>query len=430
MDTIFALASARGKAGVAVVRVSGPDAYTAMGQLSSVAPEPPDRKLVWLRSESGEKLDQALCLSFVGGHSFTGEPVVEFHLHGSVAVLSAVLETLSAIPGLRLAEPGEFTKRALLNDKLDLAQVEGLGDLIEAETEAQRKQAQRVFSGALGQKVEVWRRDLIRAAALIEAVIDFADEEVPEDVTPEVQVLLGATLKDLQTEIIGANAAERIRDGFEVAIVGNPNAGKSTLLNRMAGREAALTSEIAGTTRDVVEVRMDLLGLPVMFLDTAGLRETDDPVEAMGVARARDRAHSSDLRIILTEQGDLPDGIVPEPQDIVVDGKVDQLSGTNEHQVSGVTGQGIDKLIKAVAQRLEVQASGAGLAIRTRHLSAMQGAVEGINAALEKLSGPSGGEDLIAQDIREAVLKLDSVIGRVDVEHVLDEIFASFCLGK
>lgn len=430
MDTIFALASARGKAGVAVVRVSGPDAFAAMAQLSSVIPKPPDRKLVWLRSDSGEKLDLALCLSFAEGHSFTGEPVVEFHLHGSVAVLKAVLEALSAVPGLRLAEPGEFTKRALLNNKLDLAQVEGLGDLIEAETEAQRKQAQRVFSGALGQKVEQWRRDLIRAAALIEAVIDFADEEVPEDVSPEVKALLGKTTESLQIEISGANAAERIRDGFEVAIIGNPNAGKSTLLNRMAGREAALTSEIAGTTRDVVEVRMDLLGLPVTFLDTAGLRETDDPVEAMGVARARDRARSADLRVILTEQGDLPEGIALEPQDIVVDGKSDRFSGNNEYQVSGVTGQGVDRLTQAVAQQLEAQASGAGLAIRTRHLNAMQGAVKGISAALEKLAGPPGSEELIAQDIREAVLKLDSVIGRVDVEHVLDEIFASFCLGK
>ena len=198
----------------------------------------------------------------------------------------------------------------------------------------------------------------------------------------------------------------------------------------MAGREAAITSEIAGTTRDVVEVRMDLFGLPVTFLDTAGLRETDDPVEAIGVARARDRARTADLRVILMEQGNLPYGIELKPQDIVVDGKADRFYGSNEHQVSGVTGQGVDKLIKAVAERLETQASGAGLAIRTRHLTAMQRSIEAINEAIVKLAGPSGAEELIAQDIREAVLKLDSVIGRVDVEHVLDEIFASFCLGK
>ena len=391
-------------------------------------------KRKWTYNPTGRsgrpRIDQALCLSFGEGRSFTGEDVVELHLHGSVAILSAVLRELSSVPGLRLANPGEFTRRALENDRMDLAQVEGLGDLIEAETEAQRKQAQRVFSGDLGKIVEEWRTDLIRAAALIEAVIDFADEEVPEDVRPEVLQLLSRVKSGIGAEITGAHAAERIRDGFEVAIVGVPNAGKSTLLNRLAGREAALTSEIAGTTRDVVEVRMDLRGLPVTFLDTAGLRDTDDPVEAMGVERAKERAAQADLRVLVALEGALPPGIAPEPSDITVAGKSDLFSDQTGIQVSSKTGQGMDELVGAVAGKLEEMASGAGVAIRERHLAAMKAAVAAIEQAEKQTVGPAGTEELIAQDIRESVLRLDSVIGRVDVEHVLDEIFSSFCLGK
>lgn len=430
MDTIFALASARGKAGVSVVRVSGPDAFAAMERLTGVLPNAPDRRLLWVRNSAGEKLDQALCLSFADGASFTGERVVEFHLHGSLAILSAVLAELGAIDGLRLADPGEFTRRALENDRLDLAQVEGLGDLIEAETEAQRKQAQRVFAGALGAKVEVWRKDLIRAAALTEAVIDFADEEVPEDVAPEVRDLLVKVRGSIALEVSGARMAERIRDGFEVAIIGAPNAGKSTLLNRIAGREAALTSEFAGTTRDIVEVRMDLDGLPVTFLDTAGLRETLDPVEAMGVRRAKDRAEAADLRVFLLDSAGAIGSVQAEAEDIVVLGKADLVGVCDGLAVSGKTGEGVDMLLRKVSSILGARAAGAGLAIRQRHFAAMTRAVGGLDAALKLLDRPDGEDEFIAQDIRGAVVDLDSVIGRIDVEDVLDEIFSSFCLGK
>lgn len=426
MDTIFAVATARGRAGVAVIRLSGPEAFAAATELCGTLPE--RRGLRMLRDRGGEALDQALVLRFEDGHSFTGEPVVEFHVHGSVAVTDALLRALAGIRGLRAAEAGEFTRRALENGCLDLAQVEGLADLIDAETEAQRVQALRVLSGALGDKAEAWRRDLIRAAALLEATIDFADEEVPVDVTPEVNDLLDQVLVSLAQERDGVGIAERIRDGFEVAIVGPPNVGKSTLLNALAGREAAITSEVAGTTRDVIEVRMDLGGLPVTVLDTAGLRETEDFVENIGIRRALDRARGADLRVFLMEDGRSGVGLEPMADDIVLRAKAD-LSADGDG-VSGKTGQGLDALVQRIETVLAARAGGAGTAIRARHRTAIIRAVEALETArIEVGEGPDRAE-LAAEDIRTAIRALDSIVGRIDVENILDEIFASFCIGK
>jgi tRNA modification GTPase len=355
--------------------------------------------------------------------------VAELHLHGSPAVVAAVLRELGEVPGLRLAEPGEFTRRALENDRLDLAQVEGLADLIEAETEAQRRQALRVLSGDLGRRAETWRAALIRAAALLEATIDFADEDVPTDVTPEVTALLDATLVDLRREAEGVTVAERIRDGFEVAIVGRPNAGKSTLLNALAGREAAITSEVAGTTRDVIEVRMDLRGLPVTILDTAGLRDTSDTVESIGVARAIERARAADLRVFLLEDDGESLPLAPLPGDITALGKADLRTGP-AFAVSGKTGAGIADLIDRIAETLATRAEGAGLAIRERHRTAIQRAIRALESARGEVQHGSDRTELAAEDLRTAVRALDSLVGRVDVEDILDEIFASFCLGK
>jgi tRNA modification GTPase len=424
MDTVYALASARGKAGVAVLRLSGPDAFAAAMQLCAPLPEPRRaalRRLVW----KGDVLDHALVLTFPQGNSFTGEDVVEFHLHGSFAVVQAVMRVLAGIPGLRLAEAGEFTRRALEHGRLDLTQVEGLADLIDAETEAQRRQAERVLSGAIGQKVEAWRRDLIRAAALIEATIDFADEEVPQDVTPEVHHLLSQVLNGLRQERDGSSAAERIRDGFEVAIVGAPNAGKSTLLNALAGREAALTSEHAGTTRDVIEVRMDIGGLAVTLLDTAGLRSPEDPVERLGIDRALARAARADLRVFLQSEKAIPD-LAPTSDDIVVQGKAD-ISGDG---VSGKTGQGVPELLDAIAKRLRQRSAGAGLLTRERHRQAIERAIGAMESALLEVEKGSERVELAAAELRVAVRALETLVGRLDVEDLLDEIFASFCIGK
>ncbi len=428
MDTIFALATAHGKAGVAVIRLSGPVAHDAAARLTGPLPAARRAGLRVLKDPDGIRLDEALVLVFVDQHSFTGEPVVEFQLHGSTAVVAAVLRVLSDMPDLRQADPGEFTRRALENGRLDLAQVEGLADLIDAETEAQRRQALRVLSGDLGSQTEVWRRDLIRAAALLEATIDFADEDVPVDVSPEVLDLLDRTLASLKDEIAGVKTAERVRSGFEVAIVGAPNVGKSTLLNALAGREAAITSEYAGTTRDVIEVRMDLAGLPVTLLDTAGLRETEDHVEGIGISRARARAALADLRVFLVEGDALPD-LPPEPDDIVLRAKADTLTDKS-NAISGISGEGVANLIDQLTKRLSDRAANIGIATRERHRIAMECATKALNTARALIvTGPEV-TDLAAEELRTAIRSLDMLVGRIDVENLLDEIFSSFCLGK
>ena len=374
-------------------------------------------------------LDEALVLSFAEGASFTGEAVVELHCHGGPAVVGAVFRALSEQPGLRLAEPGEFTRRALENGVLDLAQVEGLADLIDAETEAQRRQAVRLLSGSVGQKVEGWRRDLIRAGALLEATIDFADEDVPVDVSPEVLSLIDRLLTDLGREAAGVTAAERIRDGFEVAIVGAPNAGKSTLLNQLAGREAAITSEIAGTTRDVIEVRMEIAGLPVTFLDTAGLRDTGDPLEQAGIDRALARAEAADLRLFLTDGLEVP-RLGPVGDDIVVLSKADTRPGSDGPAVSGRTGQGVPELMARIGAILQDRVGSAGALVRERHRVAVTAAIAALAESRAEVVRPDSRVELAAEHLRQAVRALDALVGRVDVDDLLGEIFARFCIGK
>ncbi|WP_298858953.1 tRNA uridine-5-carboxymethylaminomethyl(34) synthesis GTPase MnmE [uncultured Sulfitobacter sp.] len=428
MDTIFAQATAMGRAGVAVVRVSGPLAHEICTQMVGSLPKPRATALRMIKDRDGGFIDQALILSFSGPESFTGEDVVELHLHGSIAIMRRVLEELSLFEGVRLAEPGEFTRRALENGRLDLVQVEGLADLIEAETEAQRKQALRVLSGALGSKVDHWRGSLIRAAALLEATIDFADEDVPIDVSDEVNDLLAVVEDELSVEIEGTKAAERIRTGFEVAIVGAPNVGKSTLLNRLAGREAAITSNVAGTTRDVIEVRMDLGGLAVTLLDTAGIRESTDEIETLGVELALRRAADADLRVFLLEEGADPP-FDPAHDDIVLKAKAD-ITGGSYPAVSGKSGLGVDQLLSDVEKILSGMASGVGLATHARHAHAMTTARDCILETQKLLQSGPDIYDIAAAELHIGIHALEVLVGRIDAENLLDEIFASFCLGK
>lgn len=428
-DTIFALSSGRVPSGVAVLRISGPDARQAALLLAGgVPPARVARYGALHHPTSGEVLDRALVLFFPGPRSATGEDVVEFHLHGGRAVVDAVQRTLADLPGFRPAAPGEFTRRAHANGKMDLAEVEGLADLIAAETEAQRRQALAQVAGALSRAVSGWRERLIRALALVEATIDFADEDdVPEDLTGPALHETGLLRAEIAAAMADAARGERVRDGLVIAIAGPPNAGKSTLLNRLAGREAAIVSAIPGTTRDVLEVHLDLAGQAVTLVDTAGLRETDDVVEAEGVRRARARAGSADLVLWLSDEGappppDLPDALVVRTKSDAGEGGVGGLA------ISAHTGAGMDTLLAEIERRAEALGGGEpALVTRARQRAALAASLEHLDAALGQ---GSGAEDLLAEHLRLAARALDAVVGRVDVEDVLDALFRTFCIGK
>ena len=427
MDTIFALASAPGKAGIAIIRISGSAAISVVEKITQSELNGPTPKLRVIYDVDGNFIDQALILTFQAPNSFTGENVAELHLHGSSAVVSSIIDLLNNIKGLRLAEAGEFTRRSLDNGKIDLAQVEGLADLIDAETSAQHKQAAKVFTGALGTKTKEWRQTLIKAAALLVATIDFSDEEVPEEVTSEVETLINKVLTELDKEIVGVQTAERIRAGFEVAIVGAPNLGKSTLLNFLVGREAAITSNISGTTRDIIEVKLDLRGLPVTILDTAGIRETVDEIEEVGISRALERSSLCDLRIVLSEDGKHPPGLVQRETDIVCIAKDDD---GKRGGVSGKTGAGVDDLKHNIWTYFINQTQDVGVATRERHRVSMVDAKHFLKNAVVLLKDGPEYYDVTAEEIRAATHALDSLIGRIGIENVLDEVFSSFCLGK
>ena len=399
---------------------------------------------------SGEAIDDALALWFPGPRSETGEDMAELQLHGGAAVVSAVLGALGAIDGCRLAEPGEFTRRAFDNGRLDLTAVEGLADLIAAETPAQRRLAYRQLKGLIGDQAEAWRRQIIDAQALVEARIDFSDEaDVPED-------LLGPALyaaQQLRSKIASALAdggrGERLRDGLVVAIAGPPNAGKSTLLNRLARREAAIVSPYPGTTRDVIEVHLDLGGYPVTLLDTAGIRQSDDPVEQEGVRRAAARAAAADLVLWVIDGSAAGRAAVERPEAPLVseywlirnkvDLAVDKLwnncesasaSSARTFALSATDGTGVDELVASLSAHARdyFAATETGLITRARHRQALEETVARLDRALAH--GASGNEELIAEDLRSAASILGRLTGRVDVEDILDVIFRDFCIGK
>ncbi len=441
-ETIFARASGAGRAGIAVIRVSGPGTGDALRRLCGRDPPPPRRAtLVCIKDPGGgEALDEGLALWFPGPASYTGEDMAELHVHGGPVVVSAVLEALAACPGLRSAEPGEFTRRAFENGKLDLTAAEGLADLINAETEAQRRQALRQMQGELGRLYESWRQRLLGALAHMEATIDFSDEDLPSGIDQAAR----RTVAGLQSEIAGHlgddRRGERLRDGVHLAIIGPPNAGKSSLLNLLARRDAAIVSHTAGTTRDVIEVYLDLGGYPAMVADTAGLREGLDGVEMEGVRRARQRARDADLRLAVFDRETWPrvDPHTAELVDedtIVLINKVDlgapapplEVNGRPALGISVLTGAGIDAMLAElqaeVAKRCLVSASPA--LTRARHREAL----EECRQALGRFLGAPAPE-LAAEDLRLAARALGRITGRLGVEDMLDVIFRDFCIGK
>lgn len=431
-DTIVALASGRPPAAIAVIRLSGRRAAATVQALCGRLPPRRHASLTTFRDpQSGEALDQGLVLFLPGPGSPTGEDVAEFHVHGGRAVVAAMLDALTALPGVRLAEPGEFTRRAFFAGRMDLAAVEGLADLIAADTDAQRRQALAQASGVLGVRVTAWRRHILEVRALAEASLDFADED---DVAADAleQARAGATaLRDEIAAALSASAGgERLREGFRVVVLGPPNAGKSSLVNALARREVAIVTEEAGTTRDLIEVHLDLGGFPVIVTDTAGLREAAGLVEAEGIRRARARAEDADLVLWLSAADapvDPPDDLPMAPLQVVWT-KADLSAHPAPLAISTHTGAGLAELVDFIAARAVASLAGgeAAVLVRARHREAAAAAV----AALDRATAPAASPELVAEDLRLASDALGRIVGAVGVEDVLGQIFSAFCIGK
>ena len=446
-ETIFALATAPGRAALAVVRISGPGATAVLGELGGSAVRPRVASVrALVHPVSRETLDRALVLSMPGPRSFTGEDVVELHLHGGRAVVEAVLESLGVL-GCRQAEPGEFTRRAFENGRMDLTEAEAVADLVDAESAAQRRQALDQLGGASSQRVTAWRDGLLSALAALEAAIDFPDEDLPEAVAGRARAPLAGLAETLRAAADDLRG-EKVREGYRIALVGGPNAGKSSLLNRLVGREAAIVTEVAGTTRDVIEQALEISGFKAVLADTAGLRETEERIEAEGVRRARAWADSADLRLWVVDAS-AADGPWREAAgavrqgDFLVLNKADLTPGEDARRAgdmadalelepihaSAADPDGLVELWAALERRIarDLEGTEAPTATRLRHRRLLGQAADHLDRALA-----GGGDDpeLMAEDVRLAARALETLTGRIDAEAVLGEVFSAFCIGK
>ena len=440
-STIYAPATAPGRSGLAVIRLSGPAAGESLRQLTG-APLPEPRKIVRRSINhpiTGETLDQGMVAWFPAPHSFTGEEGAELYLHGGRAVLAAVLGALGKLQNLKLAEPGEFTRRAFLNGRLDLTEVEGLADLVAAETEAQRRQAVRQLDGVLGELYGGWSESLTAALARLEAAIDFPDEDLPANLIVSVTEQVAPVAKAISQHLADGHRGERLREGLSVAILGPPNAGKSSLFNALAKREAAIVSPQEGTTRDVLEVVLDLGGYPVLLADTAGLRRTRNEIEAEGVRRAERRAEDADLRIFVLDAERVAEQLpnllnLKRDQDLVLANKTDLLGdrplpgvGLPMLPISVRSGAGLNELVARIGEiaAQSMDSVGSPALTRARHRSALEEALVALTRSREARD-----PELMAEDLRLAVRAIGRITGRVDVEDLLDRIFFEFCIGK
>jgi tRNA modification GTPase len=450
-ETIFALSTARGRAAIAVVRVSGPNAANVLLGLTHRALPPPRRAVVRSLYEApttagdrrGTLIDRGLVLWLPGPETVTGEDIVEFHIHGGRAVSEGLLETVASVDGCRPAEPGEFTRRGFENGRLDLTEVEGVADLICAETAAQRRQAARQMEGSLGKLYEDWRGRLTRCLAHVEAEIDFVEEELPPGMTADVIPIVAEIAGEIGAHLSDSHRGERLRDGYRVAVVGAPNVGKSSLINLLARRDAAIVSETPGTTRDIIEVHLDLGGFAVTVADTAGVRESDEAVEAEGVRRGLEWARAADLRLHLIDARTAADETAaPSPPlplgalDLRIVNKADLVETSRFFgesgefwRISAKTGEGVDTLLKKLEERVsaDLDPGETPVLTRTRHRAALQSAREALDRIL---ADPESGQEVIAEDLRLACRALGRITGRFDVEDILDLVFSEFCIGK
>lgn len=445
--TIFALSSGKGRAGVSVIRVSGPETKNAILKLTKKekCPSPRLASLNWFYDPVSEgRLDHGLVIFFPGPNSFTGEDVAEFHIHGGYAVVAGFLEALSNIKNLRPAEAGEFTRRAFDNGKMDLTAAEGLADLINAETESQRRQALRQMDGNLAELYEGWRHEIITAMAYLEADIDFSDEEIPDDVTARIRPIVEKLHIEIQKHLSDGHRGERLRHGLQVVILGAPNAGKSTLLNYLSKREVAIVSDIAGTTRDVLEVHLDISGFPVSIIDTAGIRASEDVIEVEGIKRAEARAENADIKIIIIDcssKTTIDDQMKKhlDENTLVIFSKADlgsfnkgSFSDNNiigSWPISVKTGLGLDDFMGSLETQVEkrMELTDTPSLTRTRHRLNLQNAVDHMERFLESDHFEL---ELLSEDLRMAARDIGKITGYVDVEDILEKIFTEFCIGK
>ena len=432
--TIFALSTPESVSAIAIIRISGPDTLNALCMLCrcNVKIFKKKRTLILKKIYSSDNilLDEALVVSFDENKSFTNEQMAELHIHGSIIVIKTVMETLSKLPFLRQAFPGEFTQRALENNKLNLTQVEGLSDLLKAETEYQQKQALDNYTGKTNKKIIKWKNKVLKILSLIEANIDFYEDVDDTDIIKKVTESIFCLEKDLIKEKKGFKFSESLRSGFIVSIVGKPNSGKSTLINKLAKRNVAITSRISGTTRDIIELRYNLDGIPIVFLDTAGIRKSKNKIEKIGISKSLKKANKSDLRVILSENIEevLSLGLKKSSLDIVLRPKGD-LKGS-EPSISGKTGKGIENLLQEIKERLYSKKISSSVINRTRHLERVNICINYINNIKELVSRDIIELELLANELRGIILNIDGLLGLIDTESMLGEIFSNFCIGK
>ena len=440
-DTIYALATMAGKSAVSIFRLSGPRSLAVLKLLSGAGDITPRHAhyLTFRSPHTQETIDQGLGIYFPKPHSFTGEEVVECQLHGSPAVIRHMLETLGQVDGLRPAEAGEFTRRAFINGKMDLMEAEGLADLIDSETSQQKSQALRQMQGGMSAHFETLRNDTIHCLALLEAYIDFPDEEIPESVLTALQASLIDLRGKIQSMLSDQRRGERLRDGINVVILGAPNVGKSSLLNAIARRDVVIVSHQPGTTRDMVEIHVDIAGYPVVFVDTAGLRDSDDEIESEGIRRALERSRSADIKLVLFDGAQWPQlddasRQLLDEQSLAVITKGDLLSTRPHHPVvpdvhyiSTHSGEGIDALLQQVEKRIvgDYASHTAQFITRTRHRAFLEAALAHIDASMHKPD-----LELRCEELRLAAQALGKITGKIQVDDVLDVIFRRFCIGK